>query len=114
MKIHRSIALLMAMSLPGVAAGAVLNSLAPFLVNHYTFDNPLSADPLGTVELDLGSDETNIQLDERCAARGGRSLVGKPDCRSKPGNATPKKTTTGRQASCFHRRPPRRSSEPTA
>jgi hypothetical protein len=45
-----------------VSAAAVLESLQPFLVNHYTFDNPFDADPLATVELDLGSDITNIQL----------------------------------------------------
>ena len=58
----RWVVLLMAVSFPGVAAGAVLESLAPFLINHYTFDNPISADPLGTIEADLGSDATPISL----------------------------------------------------
>jgi len=35
-----------AVSLPGVSAAAVLESLQPYLVNHYTFDNPLNADSL--------------------------------------------------------------------
>jgi hypothetical protein len=62
MRVHPSIALLLAALLPSVATGAVLGSLAPVLINHYTFDYPLSADPNASIELDLGSDATNIQL----------------------------------------------------
>lgn len=58
----RALILLLAASLPSSAAAAVLDSLAPFLINHYTFDNPLGSDPLATVEVDLGSDDTNILL----------------------------------------------------
>lgn len=58
---HALVFLLVA-SLPSTAAAAVLGSLAPFLINHYTFDNPPAADPLSTVEVDLGSDETSIHL----------------------------------------------------
>ena len=58
----RALILLLAASLPSTAAAAVLGSLAPFLINHYTFDNPLGSDPLATVEADLGSDATNILL----------------------------------------------------
>ena len=47
---------------PAAAPGAVLDSLAPFLINHYTFDHPLVGDPLSNVELDRGSDATNLQL----------------------------------------------------
>jgi Concanavalin A-like lectin/glucanases superfamily len=60
---HRLLfAVCIVVSLARVSAAAVLESLQPFLVDHYTFDNPLNADPLATVELDLGSDATNIQL----------------------------------------------------
>jgi hypothetical protein len=48
-------------STPHVAA-AVLGSLAPFLINHYTFDDPVGGDPLSAVELDFGLDATDIQL----------------------------------------------------
>jgi hypothetical protein len=63
MSIRRWLVLVLTVSVwPSVAAAAVLESLAPFLVNHYTFDNPLGGDPLSNVEVDLGSDLTNIQL----------------------------------------------------
>jgi Concanavalin A-like lectin/glucanases superfamily len=54
--------LLVASLVPHLANATVLDSLAPFLVDHYTFDKPLDGDPLSTVELDLGSDSTNINL----------------------------------------------------
>ncbi len=47
---------------PNRAAAAVLDSLAPYLIDHYTFDNPLDSDPLSPVELDLGPDATSIDL----------------------------------------------------
>jgi hypothetical protein len=43
-------------------AGDVLDSLRPYLIDHYTFDNPQGGDPKSPVELDLGSDKTNINL----------------------------------------------------
>jgi hypothetical protein len=63
MSIRRWLVLVLTVSVwPSVAAAAVLESLAPFLVNHYTFDNPLGGDLSSNVEVDLGSDLTNIQL----------------------------------------------------
>jgi len=56
------IAVWITVSLARVSTAAVLESLQPYLVDHYTFDNPLNADLQSTVELDLGSDATNIQL----------------------------------------------------
>jgi len=43
-------------------ADNVLESLKPNLINHYTFDNPKDHDPKSSVELDLGSDKTKINL----------------------------------------------------
>lgn len=43
-------------------AGDVLDSLKPNLINHYTFDNPKDGDVKSAIELDLGSDKTNINL----------------------------------------------------
>lgn len=42
--------------------GEVVASLKPYLINHFTFDNPENNDPASTVELDLGSDKVNINL----------------------------------------------------
>ncbi|HVT81444.1 MAG TPA: LamG domain-containing protein [Phycisphaerae bacterium] len=47
---------------PTARAGDVLESLKPNLINHYTFDNPKDGDAKSSVELDLGSDKTNINL----------------------------------------------------
>lgn len=46
----------------GLVRADVLPSLAPYLVNHYTFDNPSLGDWNSPFELDLGSDATPIQL----------------------------------------------------
>jgi hypothetical protein len=57
--------------LPAIAAAlvtatfsqaAVLENLRPYLVNHFTFDNPLGGDIHSSVEVDLGLDHTNINL----------------------------------------------------
>ncbi len=40
----------------------MLESLKPNLINHFTFDNPKDGDVKSAVELDLGSDKTNINL----------------------------------------------------
>jgi hypothetical protein len=40
----------------------VVPSLQPYVINHYTFDNPEGGDIGSPVELDLGSDATNIEL----------------------------------------------------
>jgi len=42
--------------------GEVVESLKPNLMNHYTFDDPKDGDAKSPVELDLGSDKTNINL----------------------------------------------------
>jgi Concanavalin A-like lectin/glucanases superfamily len=55
------LALLFVLS-PDWAAAGVLESIAPYLIDHYTFDDPLDGDPAATVELDLGTDATNINL----------------------------------------------------
>ena len=47
---------------PVVLQAAVLSSLQPFLVNHYTFDRPFGGNFDSTVELDLGVDQTDIVL----------------------------------------------------
>lgn len=48
--------------LPTSGTAGVLPPLEPFLVNHYTFDNPLDDNLESNTELDLGLDATPIQL----------------------------------------------------
>jgi hypothetical protein len=47
---------------PACFAGEVLESLKPNLINYYSFDNPKDGDVKAEVEVDQGSDKTDIHL----------------------------------------------------
>jgi hypothetical protein len=44
------------------APAQVLDALKPHLINHYSFDNPKDGDPKSEIEIDQGSDKSDIDL----------------------------------------------------